>query len=91
MSAPKIDVLAVMLADAEAAMTLRGFVTGEGTESTARKVSDEARAAVAELIEAVGNHLESLESYGTNPVPINREGGTVRALTAALARIGGDA
>lgn len=48
-----------------------------------------ARAAVAELIKATENHLESLDAWDGNPVPINRNRGTAAALRAALARVGG--
>lgn len=49
----------------------------------------DARVAVTELIEAVRDHLESMDSYPTDLVPMNRRSGTTKPLRAALARIGG--
>lgn len=53
MSAQPVNVLAVMLADALAAEDWRVLKTGDRNAASARKFSDEARAAMAELIEAL--------------------------------------
>lgn len=76
-----VDVLAAMdeaIAD--------GFIVRDRADNRAMR---EARAAVAELIAAVRDHLESMDSYPTDLVPMNRRSGTTKPLRAALARVGG--
>lgn len=63
------------IADAEAALDAHSKAQGDA----GIPVSGDA------LVEAVRNHLESIDAYPENPVPINRDRGTTRALREALA------
>jgi hypothetical protein len=51
--------------------------------------AEQAIAAVDGLIDAADAHLDSLDNYEGNPVPINKNGGTAKFLRTALVRCGG--
>lgn len=90
----RIDVLAVMWADAADAAQYRGLYLPERNPKDLLKRSDEARAAVAELIEAAREFHEANENIGDRKAGnaherLKRYGTAERRIRAALARVGG--
>lgn len=91
-----VDVLAVMLDDAQKAKRHRMTVDAEYADD-AEEESEEARAAVAELIEAVDKHLLAIRQMDEAMHDgINVQGavsgaiGTEEMLRSALARVKGE-
>jgi hypothetical protein len=81
----RIDVLAVMKVDAIAAEEWRFKQAGDAFAFAACKTSNEARAAVAELIES-GARLEAITVMTGHP----KDDAAVRRFRAALARVQGE-